>query len=204
MISLNDITSFDVIVALLFLLPVIRGAWIGLVRQLAVFLALVGSYLLAGKYTGDMMLLVEQYIDNPKTVFFISFGLLFVLGAVFFLLMGKALRLVMEFSLVGWFDRVLGFFLGVVKGAFVASFLFMVVSSSTVATHDLLARSQTTPYLEQGAEFVRQLINDPEIREFFLPKKPAILPELEPALEQVEEMYEKIVPGADRQEKDSD
>ncbi len=200
MISLNDITSFDVIVVLLFLLPVIRGAWIGLLRQLAVFLALIGSYLLAGNLTPDLMLLLEPYIETPKTVFFLGFTLLFVVGAVFFLLLGKALHLVMELSLVGWFDRVLGLMLGLVKGVFLTSFLYMVVSSSTVATHDLLARSQTTPYLEQGAEFVRKVISDPEVRELFTPKRPAILPELEPALQQVEEMYEKIMPGTDDRE----
>ena len=37
MIALSDITSFDVIVVLLFLLFLIRGTWIGFMRQLAFF-----------------------------------------------------------------------------------------------------------------------------------------------------------------------
>ena len=43
--TLSDITSFDVIVVLLFLLFIIRGTWIGFMRQLAIFLALIGSFL---------------------------------------------------------------------------------------------------------------------------------------------------------------
>jgi len=198
MISLNDITSFDVIIVLLFLLFVIRGTWIGFLRQVAVFLALIGSYLLAGEYTGQMMPYVEQVIENPKAVFFISFGLLFILGCIFFLLLGKVLRLVMEFSLVAWFDRVLGFMLGVVKGILVTSFLYMVMSSSVISANELLTKSFTSQYLEHGAKFIQNIINDPEMRELFKPKAPAIGPELMegvPELPPVSEMLEKIAPA---------
>lgn len=198
MISLNDITSFDVIIVLLFLLFVVRGTWVGFIRQLAVFLALIGSYLMAGQYTGQMMPYVEQFIENPKAVFFISFGLLFILGSISLFLFGKVLRLVMEFSLVGWFDRLLGFMLGVVKGVFVTSFLYMVMSSSLISANELLTKSVTSQYLAHGAEFVQKIINDPEMRALFLPKEPAIMPELEPAMQQVEEIFEKIVPDSDQ------
>ena len=167
-------------------------------RQIAVFLALIASYLLAGQHTGQMMPYVEQFIENPKTVFFISFGLLFILGSISLFLFGKVLRLVMEFSLVGWFDRLLGFMLGVVKGVFVTSFLFMVMSSSLISANELLTKSFTSQYLAYGAEFVQKIINDPEMRELFLPRKPAIMPELEPAMQQVEEIVEKIIPDSDQ------
>lgn len=209
MISLNDITSFDVIIVLLFLLFVIRGTWIGFMRQVAVFLALIGSYLLAGEYTGRMMPYVEQFIENPKAVFFISFGLLFILASIFFLLFGKVLRLVMELSLVAWFDRVLGFMLGMVKGVFVTSFLYMVMSSSVISANELLTKSLTSQYLEHGATFIQKTINDPEMRDLFLPKAPAIesgQPGDGLALPPVGEMFEKIVPdnGDENQDDNQD
>lgn len=182
MISLNDITSFDVIVVLLFLLMVIRGTWVGFMRQLAVFLALVASYLLAGRYTGQMMPLVGQFIENPKVLFYISFGLLFIFGSIFLFLAGKVLTLVMEVTLAGWFDRVLGFMLGVVKGLFVTSFLYMVMSSSLISANELLQKSFTAKFLAHGADFVQKIINDPELRELFLPKEPAIKQDAEPPL----------------------
>ncbi|NOQ45663.1 MAG: hypothetical protein GQ559_03175, partial [Desulfobulbaceae bacterium] len=66
MISLSDFTSFDVIVGLIFLVFLIRGVWIGFMRQLAAFLALVGSYWLAGRYNAQLMPYVDQFVDNPK------------------------------------------------------------------------------------------------------------------------------------------
>ena len=180
MISLSDITSFDVIVVLIFLLFIIRGTWIGFMRQLAVFLSLIGSYLLAGTYTGFMMPHVSKFIDNPKVVFYISFFLLFALGSVFMILTGKVLRLVVEVTMAVWFDRILGMFLGLFKAVFVTSILYMAMSSSLVSSNELLKKSLTSPFLVQGAEFVQQMIEDNDLRKIFLPKEPAIPLEMIP------------------------
>jgi len=180
MIALSDITSFDVIVVLLFLLLLIRGTWIGFMRQLAFFLALIGSYLLAGQYTGQMMPYVDTFIESPKAVFFVSFGLLFLVSAIVLVLIGKMLSLVMEIALVNWFDRTLGFLLGLVKAVFVTSFLYMAMSSSMISANELLEKSLTSPYLARGAEEVRRIIADPELKELFLAKVPAIIRDLVP------------------------
>jgi membrane protein required for colicin V production len=182
MIALSDITSFDVIVVLLFLLLLIRGTWIGFMRQVAFFLALIVSYLLAGQYTGQLMPYVGGFIESPKAVFFVSFGLLFLLGGFVLVLLGKVLSLVMEVSLVSWFDRMLGFLLGLVKAIFVTSFLYMAMSSSMISANELLENSLTSPYLARGAEMVRRIITDPELRNLFLTKLPAILREITPAV----------------------
>lgn len=193
MISLNDITSFDVIVVLLFLLFVLRGTWIGFMRQLAVFAALIGAFLLAGEYTDQMMPVVDGMVDNPKTVFYIGFFVLFILGSISLFLLAKALHLVMEVVLAGWFDRVLGLLLGGVKGALAVSFLYMVVSSSFISANELLQRSVTSQILFPGAEFVRNNIHDHHLRALFLPREPAIGPE--PEDEREIPSSEPLVPG---------
>jgi membrane protein required for colicin V production len=180
MISLADITSFDVIVVLIFLLFIIRGTWIGFMRQLAVFLSLIGSYLLAGSYTGLMMPHVSKFIDNPKVVFYISFFVLFALGSVFMFLTGKVLRLVVEVTMAVWFDRTLGMILGLFKAVFITSILYMAMSSSLVSSNELLKKSLTSSFLVQGAEFVQQMIKENDLRKIFLPKEPIIPLEMIP------------------------
>ncbi len=174
MISLADFTSFDVIVALVFILFIVRGGWIGFMRQLAAFLALVGSYWLAGRYCSRLMPYVDDFIQNPKLVFFVSFALLFCLSALLFILGGKVLHRVMEISLLGWFDRLLGVLLGVVKGVVLTSFLYMVLASSLSASNDLLKKSISAPYLAIGADILHQIIQDPQLRKYFVPREPAI------------------------------
>ena len=143
-------------------------------RQLAAFLALVGSYWLAGRYSRELMPYVGKFIENPKLVFLVSFALLFLLSALLFILGGKVLHRVMEISLLGWFDRFLGFLLGAVKGAVLASLLYMFLASSLSASNDLLKKSISSRYLARGADILHQLISDPQLREYFLPREPAI------------------------------
>lgn len=187
MISFTDITSFDVIVVVLFLLFIVRGTWVGFIRQLSFFLALIFSYMIAGQYSGQMMPYIGKFIENPKSVFFISFVLLFILGAIVFILLGKVLHLVMQLTLAGWFDRLLGLILGFVKAVLVTSFLYMIMSSGPSSAHDLVKKSITSQYLAGGAAFVQQLLNDPELKQKFVPKAPAIPPEKESAPDSSEE-----------------
>ena len=88
--------------------------------------------------------------------------------------MGKVLRRVMEITLMGWFDRLLGGGLGVVKGAVLTSLIYMFLASSLSSSNGWLRKSITVPYLDLGAARLQVLINDPRLREYLQPKKPAI------------------------------
>ncbi len=174
MISFNNFNLFDITVAVIFLFFTVRGGWIGFMRQLAAFLALVGSYWIAGRYSTLLMPYVGDFIQNPKLVFLASFGLLFCISALLFILGGKVLHKVMEITLLGWFDRFLGVVLGAAKALVLASFLYMVLASSLSPSNDLLKKSISSPYLSQGAAILHQLIQDPKLQKYFIPKKPAI------------------------------
>jgi membrane protein required for colicin V production len=174
---LNDLTYFDFVVVFLFLFFLLRGAWIGFVRQLAAFFALVGGYYLAGQYADRMLPWTERFVDNPKVTFIVSFAILFIAAALVFTLIGKVLHRFLQFTLLGWLDRLSGVALGGVKAAVVASLLYMFLASSLSSTNDLLRTSYSTPYLKQGAEMLRSLIDDPRLRKYFIQKEPAILKE---------------------------
>ncbi len=174
MISFSEMSSFDVVVLFILVAFLVRGVWIGFLRQLAAFFALLGSYWLAGRYTGQIMPYVDQVIENPKLVFLVSFGILFLASALLFILAGKVLHRVMELTLLGWFDRFLGLLLGGLKGAIVTSLLYMFLASSVSASNELLQRSVTSGLLKQGADTIKELIQDPQLRQLFLAREPAI------------------------------
>jgi membrane protein required for colicin V production len=178
--ELNDLTYFDVVVAFLFLFFFVRGAWIGFVRQLAAFFALVGGYYLAGQYADRILPWTERFVDNPKVTFLVSFAILFLAAALVFTLIGKVLHRFLQITLLGWLDRLSGLALGGLKAAVVASLLYMFLASSLSTTNDLLRKSYSSPYLKQGSELLRSLIDDPRLRKYFVQKEPAILNELLP------------------------
>ena len=169
-----DFSIFDIIVVLIVLLFLVRGLWIGFVRQLAAFCALVGGYWLAAHYHGEIAPFAARFLENPKLIFVVSFVCIFLIAAMAFGLLGKLLRRVMEITLMGWFDRLVGGGLGLVKGAVVTSLLYMFLASSLSGSNDVLKKSLSAPYLELGAAQLQTFINDPRLREYFQPKKPAI------------------------------
>ena len=175
-----ELTYFDLVVACIFLFFLVRGLWIGCVRQLAAFFALVGGYYLAGQYADAILPLTERFVDNPKLTFLVSFGLIIIVAAIVFTLIGKVLHRFLQITLLGWLDRLSGLGVGAVKAAVVASLLYMFLASSLSATNELLRTSCSTPYLRQGSELLRSFIDDPRLRKYFAQKEPAILSELLP------------------------
>lgn len=167
-------------VACIFGLFLARGVWIGCIRQLAAFFALVGSYYLAARYAVQFAPLAGQFVANPRLTFFISFAVIFLVAALMFTLIGKLLRGVMVISLLGWFDRLLGLLLGGLKALVVASLVYMVLASTLSTTNDLLRRSWSSPWLKEGSVVLQALINDPRVRQYFQQKEPAILNQLLP------------------------
>ena len=174
----DSLTWLDLTVAILFGLFIIRGAWIGFIRQLAAFFALVGSYVIAARYVAQALPYTERFVDNPKVVFLVSFVGLFLVSAVGFSLLGRLLHKLMQVIFLDWFNRLLGMILGAIKAALIASLLYMVLASTLSSTSSLLERSVCAPFLKQGAQVLQALINDPKLREYFKENTPAIPREL--------------------------
>lgn len=196
--TFSDLTYFDLVVAFIFLFFLVRGLWIGFMRQLAAFFALVGSYYLAGQHAAQILPFTERFIDNPKVTFLVSFAIIFLVAALVFTLIGKVLHRVMQITLLGWLDRVSGLVLGGVKAVVVASLLYMFLASSLSATNELLRKSYSSPYLKQGAELLQSLINDPRLRQYFLQKDPAILPHLLPGTSEQKKPEQKKKPEQEK------
>lgn len=176
--TFNDLTYFDLVVAFIFLFFLVRGLWIGFMRQLAAFFALVGSYYLAGQYAARILPFTERFVDNPKLTFLVSFAIIFLVAAFVFTMIGKVLHRVMQITLLGWLDRFSGLILGGVKAAVLASLLYMFLASYLSTTNQVLRKSYSSPYLKQGADRLQLFIDDPQLRKYFLQKEPAILTDL--------------------------
>ncbi len=180
MATVSTFSSFDIVIALILLFFLVRGLWVGFIRQLAGLFALIGGYWLAARYHGEIAPIVGRFVENPKLIFLVSVGVIFLVAVVGFTLLGKLLRKVMEITLMGWFDRLLGGGLGLFMGAILGSLLYMFLASSLSASNSLLTRSFSAPYLQIGATQLKQVINDPRLLEYFKPKEMAIEPEPKP------------------------
>ena len=171
--------AIDFGVIAIILLFLVRGVWVGFVRQLASLLALILGYLFAGRYYEQISPRLSSVISSPQLCFLVTYALLFL--AVFFgvLALGFVLKKVMSLSLLGWFDRFMGGIFGLVKAGVIISVGFMVLSGMLADANPLITGSLAAPYLSKSSGFLLSFVQDQNLHRHLLPRKPAIaLPDL--------------------------
>jgi len=166
--------ALDFGVIAIILLFLVRGIWVGFVRQLASLAALILGYLFAGRYYEQISPRLASLIPSPQLCFLVTYALLFL--AVFFgvLALGFVLKKVMSVSLLGWFDRFMGAIFGLVKAGVIVSVGFMVLSGMLADSHPLITGSLAAPYLGKSSGFLLSFIPDQNLHRHLLPREPAI------------------------------
>ena len=187
--GVSEFTPYDFVILGILTLLVIRGAWIGLIRQLSVLLALYCGYFVASQYHKALFPFLEEVSNNPKVIFLTSYVLLFFGSYLIIMVVGKGLRFVMELSFVSWLDRLLGALIGGAKGLIIIVLLHIVLGTILAPENEMLRECASCDLVGSLAESSREIIADPEVREALKPKEPAI------SLDKVKEYLEPITPS---------
>ena len=182
-------TPYDFVVLGILALLVVRGAWIGLVRQLTALLALYFGYFIASQYHTNLFPFLQEVSSNPKVVFLTSYVLLFLATYLIIMLVGKGLHFVMELSFVSWFDRLLGGFIGAAKALIVIVVLHIILGTILAPENDMLRKCATCKVVGGLSEKAREIIKDSKVRDALVPKEPAI------SLDKVKDYLEPITPS---------
>lgn len=167
-------TTLDAGVIILTLIFLIRGIWVGLVRQLASIAALLVGFVAAGQYYRQLSEMVLPFVNSPKISFIITYALIFFLVYVMIVALGVGLKKVMTLTLLGWFDRFMGGILGLTKAVLVATLFFMALSGFLDNTNPLFKESFFSPYLTSSSRFFLNFAKDKDLQTYFLHKEPAI------------------------------
>ena len=168
------VLPLDIALMLLSLVFVLRGAWVGLIRQIASISGLVFGFLTAGHYYTQLSHFVLPIVKSPQVAFLLTFLVLFIIVYLSIRLLGLGLKKVIQISLLSWFDRVMGGIFGLGKAYFVAVVLFIATTGILGFTPPFLQQSILFPTVEHGASLTLPFIQDQELRKKFLPQKPAI------------------------------
>lgn len=168
------LTGFDFVIIGILLLFTFRGLWVGFLRQVTTLIALLVGFVIAGQYHDKLFPFLREVTDNPHAVFWTSYVILFAITYVVIMLLGKGLAKVVELTIAGWFDKLLGGALGVVKAGVLVVLLNMVLSGILAPENTMLRDCYLAPYLEQGTKMFRSIIKDDTMRKAFVQQMPAI------------------------------
>jgi len=174
MVSGLELTGYDLVIIAIFAFFMARGIWVGLLGQVTVIVALYVSYIVAGQYHDRLFPFLRGVSENPQIVFLLAYGILFACTYVITMLAGKGLTRVVNLTIAGWFDKVLGALFGAVKALILAILLHMLLTTFLSPESPLLRRGQIYPYLSQATTLFQQVIKDDKVRQAFQKKGPTI------------------------------
>lgn len=170
----TNLTGYDFLVMGLLLLLVGRGLWLGFLKQVIGLVALYFGYIVASQYHDRLFPFLRDFSGNPKVIFFSSYALVFIATYIFAMLLGKGLNFVIKISMVGWFDRLLGGFLGLAKGVLLIILMHMILGTVLAPENQLLRSCETCNELNAATGLALELIRNEEARKALMQQVPAI------------------------------
>ena len=167
-------TGYDLVVIGFFALLVIRGVWLGFLKQITCLVALYLGYIIAGQYHDRIFPFLKDVSTNPKVVFFTAYIILFIAVYVVVMLIGKGLAHVVQLTLAGWFDKVMGGLLGAAKALLLIIIIHMVLTFGLSPENKMLTACRTCNALNKTTAYALTLVKDKDIKKFLNQKKPPI------------------------------
>jgi membrane protein required for colicin V production len=150
-------TSFDYLIAIVFIISCIYGTYRGFIKEAMSILGLVLSIFFASKFSQPLAKIIPV-IDNSDVIIVVAFILILISTLVISSLIGKGLNNIIKFSGLGFFNRFLGFSFGFVRGLLV---IFIIVYlSQIIPLIDLIDKdkSMLIPYLDPLFSFLTQYL----------------------------------------------
>lgn len=152
----------DIIIALLLIFAAWRGYTKGIIMQIASLAALVLGVLAAYFFWNELYIHLAEWFDiNHYVLKTISVIVIAVVVLLLILLLGKILSKVIQISLFGIFDRILGMVCGIVQLALALSFvifaLLYINPNITFLQDSYLAKSYILPHIKPIAPYIVDL-----------------------------------------------
>lgn len=164
----------DAIAFLLLVGFVIRGVWVGFIRQIASLSALILAFLVAGHFYGTSAHMVTPFIRNEQVGFLVAYAVIFCLVFIATIGIGVGCKKVANLIIHEWFDKTLGGVLGAIKGVFLATLAFMAMAIFISGSSPVFTKSILYPYLQKTSTILLSAIENKNIRSKMTPRKPAI------------------------------
>lgn len=169
-----EFTVYDFVVIGILLFFLGRGIWVGFLRQITGLLALYLGYFAASKYHDRLFPFLREISANETVVFLITYFVLFIAAFLAVMLIGKILQYGIKVTFTQLFDRILGGMVGLAQGAIGVVILHLVLSTLLAPESQLIRKCATCSVVDDVADFTRQVISDPQLRESLKQQTPAI------------------------------
>ncbi|MBI5583111.1 MAG: CvpA family protein [Deltaproteobacteria bacterium] len=161
----------DIAILIVVILITVRGFFRGIIQEAATLVGVIVSFFMACYYYGNLARTLQRFLPGSPALFSIlAFIILFGLSLFLFHVFGLLLKKVVHFSLLGWADRVLGGFFGLLKAGVLVFILVTLLTLVLPKTNSLLNNSRLFPWAISLTDHLTLLIPT-KIKDDFYQKK---------------------------------
>ncbi len=122
--------TVDIVLLVILLFGAYKGYKTGLLMELVTLLALIIGIIGAFKLLHNGVEFLSKHLEVSDTVLpFISFILIFIIIVILVNILGKSLKKILDMTLLGSFDNLVGSIVGILKWAFGISVIFWLLNS---------------------------------------------------------------------------
>ena len=150
-------TTFDIVVFSILGLSVVFSLFKGFLKEIFSLFSILGGYLMATNYQVAFSEIIFETISSKPIGKLIAFVTIYIFTAIIISLMGRVFRsMVMSTAKLSMFDRLIGGFLGMIKGIVIVLAIILPISFFPNIYQKLTNNSQSAPYLEKALIYIDQ------------------------------------------------
>jgi membrane protein required for colicin V production len=188
-----NINVFDAVVFLVMFITGIISLYRGFIKEFISLLTWVGGALITFSLAPKSTAYMSQYIGSPTGAAIVGVMGTYFLVVVTLGIVGKIItRYIKKGSDVGWFDNIMGLFLGLLKGGMlvVLGYILITIIYKEEETYpEWLATAQTMPIVRDASLHVLKLLPDSlnvntALQEVPLEQMPVVMPQTPAGFEQ--------------------
>ncbi len=170
-----NMNGFDIAVAIVLSLFLIKGILRGFIKEIASLFGLVISFTVASLFYSFGADLLDTFIETASYRDVLGFLLAFLVAYIIMALIGLLMDKVVKMSMAKPLNIIMGALVGLLKGIFLAALLLLVVSAFVALDEPLLKDSKSRPQLLLVADIMKKLTPD-NLRKQFEAKKNELFP----------------------------
>ncbi len=138
----------DLAILIFVVLIAVRGFYRGIIQEAATLIGIIASFFLAFYYYNELARFLFRFTQNYLvTLYFFSFLLLLALSFFLFRALGLLIKKIVQFTLFGWADRILGGVFGLIKGGVVVFFLITLLTLLLPKQNSFINQSRLFPWV---------------------------------------------------------
>jgi len=122
-------TPPDIVIALILAFFAFNGLRHGFIHEIARIISLVGGFICASKFNGEVQPFLAPYISNETLIVTASYLIVFTIVVIVISLIAQVVQKFFELIILGWLNRLLGFLLGVIKGFLIVSLMIFIIQA---------------------------------------------------------------------------